>query len=314
MDIYKYFNLISKMTLEKYNDKNYLDKYIPMMQTSFLGFLCYYREWIYPILHNLFLEIEIFIENRPLREMVENKNIDYGHIFCEDGFNPGISSANYFYDYNKKNGSCIFEQKPPELFCSTVDVGENDLLNTFTHEFNHLLKTRFRSHGKIGENGYWLRDGLHYFTSYFQDGFIHETDQFEVLDECINVFQTSDIMKKIRDLQTVENLDFSIGQYLKKLDLDSLDEPLGYTLPAVMFHSLWEDTHFSEYVNKPLIYGNIESIEERFNQTVQDDLFATYADSFDELESLFATEESFSMAAEFIRDTTKLYRIKEKLL
>lgn len=44
---------------------------------------------------------------------------------------------------------------------------------------------------------------------------------------------------------------------------------------------------------------------------VEDDLFSSFADSFDELENPQATEESFTNAVLFIRDTTKIYQLHE---
>lgn len=232
-------------------------------------------------------------------------------IFSEDDFTecPAISTSNQLY-YFDKDGRCVFEQDPPKLFCSTLGVSQNDLLNIFTHELNHLLKSRIKSHGRIGTNGYWLRNGLHYFTSYLQDRFIYESQQAEMLDEVINVFQTSDIMKEIKQLDSYR-FSYPLQSYLRTLDFESLDEPFGYTLTATMFDTFWRKTNFKEQIKKPLILGDIPIIKENFNRMVEDDLFSSFADSFDELESPQATEESFTNAVLFIRDTTKIYQLHE---
>lgn len=232
--------------------------------------------------------------------------------FSEDSFLDcsAISTSNHLY-YFEKDGTCIFEQDYPKLFCSTLGISQNDLLNIYTHELNHLLKSKLRSHGKIDQTGYWLRNGIHYFTSYYNDGFIYESQQAEILDEVINVFQTSDIMKEIKQLTHSKNLSYSLEEYLKTLDFDTLDEPFGYTSAAIMLDSLWNRTHFKEQIKKPLVIGNISVIKKHFNTMVGDDLFTSFADSFDELENPQATEESFKNAVQFIRDTTKLYQLHE---
>lgn len=232
-------------------------------------------------------------------------------IFSEDDFTecPAISTSNQLY-YFDKDGRCVFEQDPPKLFCSTLGVSQNDLLNIFTHELNHLLKSRIKSHGRIGTNGYWLRNGLHYFTSYLQDRFIYESQQAEMLDEVINVFQTSDIMKEIKQLDSYR-FSYPLQSYLRTLDFESLDEPFGYTLTATMLEQFWRNTNFKEQIKRPLILGNLSIIEEDFNRMVEDDLFSSFADSFDELENPQATEESFTNAVLFIRDTTKIYQLHE---
>ena len=146
---------------------------------------------------------------------------------------------------------------------------------------------------------------------YYNDGFIYESQQAEILDEVINVFQTSDIMKEIKQLTHSKNLSYSLEEYLKTLDFDTLDEPFGYTSAAIMLDSLWNRTHFKEQIKKPLVIGNISVIKKHFNTMVGDDLFTSFADSFDELENPQATEESFKNAVQFIRDTTKLYQLHE---
>ena len=132
-----------------------------------------------------------------------------------------------------------------------------------------------------------------------------------MLDEVINVFQTSDIMKEIKQLMRSRSLSYSLQEYLKTLDFDTLDEPFGYTSAAIMLDSLWNRTHFKEQIKKPLVIGNISVIKKHFNTMVGDDLFTSFADSFDELENPQATEESFKNAVQFIRDTTKLYQLHE---
>lgn len=99
--------------------------------------------------------------------------------------------------------------------------------------------------------------------------------------------------------------------HLRTLDFESLDEPFGYTLAATMFDTFWRKTNFKEQIKKPLILGDIPIIKENFNRMVEDDLFSSFADSFDELENPQATEESFTNAVLFIRDTTKIYQLHE---
>ena len=166
------------MINKKYGENTSSDLPMDMIGVSLTGFLLYYGKWVLPILRDLVFESDFFIESRPLKEIIEDHQDQEMKIFSEDDFTecPAISTSNQLY-YFDKDGRCVFEQAPPKLFCSTLGVSQNDLLNIFTHELNHLLKSRIKSHGRIGTNGYWLRNGLHYFTSYLQDRFIYESQQ-----------------------------------------------------------------------------------------------------------------------------------------
>ena len=273
------------MINKKYGKNTSSNLPMDMIGVSLTGFLLYYGKWVLPILRDLVFESDFFIESRPLKEIIEDHQDQEMKIFSEDDFTecPAISTSNQLY-YFDKDGRCVFEQDPPKLFCSTLGVSQNDLLNIFTHELNHLLKSRIKSHGRIGTNGYWLRNGLHYFTSYLQDRFIYESQQAEMLDEVINVFQTSDIMKEIKQLDSYR-FSYPLQSYLRTLDFESLDEPFGYTLTATMLEQFWRNTNFKEQIKRPLILGNLSIIEEDFNRMVEDDLFSSFADSFDELEN-----------------------------
>ena len=304
-------NIIFSMINKKYGKNTSSDLPMDMIGVSLTGFLLYYGKWVLPILRDLVFESDFFIESRPLKEIIEDHQDQEMKIFSEDDFTecPAISTSNQLY-YFDKDGRCVFEQAPPKLFCSTLGVSQNDLLSVGSHELNHLLKSRIKSHGRIGTNGYWLRNGLHYFTSYLQDRFIYESQQAEMLDEVINVFQTSDIMKEIKQLDSYR-FSYPLQSYLRTLDFESLDEPFGYTLTATMLEQFWRNTNFKEQIKRPLILGNLSIIEEDFNRMVEDDLFSSFADSFDELENPQATEESFTNAVLFIRDTTKIYQLHE---
>ena len=92
---------------------------------------------------------------------------------------------------------------------------------------------------------------------------------------------------------------------------DSLDDPYGYTLEATILDDFWKKTQFKEQIKKPLIFGNISTIENGFNHIVKSDLFSSFADCFDEIENSLMTEENFKNTIKIIKDISKFYQLNE---
>ena len=310
MNIQESFDAILSMVFKKYN--NMLSDFpVDMIAVSLTSILNYYGDWILPILHDVFFESKFLIAELPLKEIIRNEQEKESSSFFEETFLdcPAFSTSNCFY-YFEKDGTCVLEKEMPKIFCSTIGKNPNELLNIYTHEFNHLLKSKLKNHGKFNDSSYWLRSGLHFFISYFQDGYVYEVQQYEILDEVINVFQTSDIMKEVKQLENVSDFSF-LWQYLKSLDYDSLDDPYGYTLEATILDDFWKKTQFKEQIKKPLIFGNISTIENGFNHIVKSDLFSSFADCFDEIENSLMTEENFKNTIKIIKDISKFYQLNE---
>lgn len=306
-----YFQYITEMVNQKakINGSVIDSRFQAVMMLSLYGFLAHYGSNFLPLIQKAFYECQFYFTDEPLSKLLLEQQIteqNFGNFSDDDG-QIALFCPQDMYSFDK-SGNAIYEKRPLKIFCSSSNCNANELLIAFSHEFYHLLKSYYHTHYLENDSSYVIRSGLHCFMGTLQQQEVIERNKNEILDEVITTFQTSDIMLEVQKLKEDELPTDSMHSYFKELELKSLDEPFGYVYSAVMFAPLWESASFKTMIEEPLIFGNIEEIEQHFNTIVGNELFSLFSSSFDELESEDASVDSFKTAVVLVRDIINLYQ------
>lgn len=257
------------------------------------GLVSRYGEVYRPIIENIIRNTQVYIDNLPLVEIIEENGFDPEDIYGgEDLNNSDFSTvaASFPGDdvWFDKDKNVHHYKDSPIVFCSMVGRNYNELLNALIHEFLHLLK------GSINnletDNGYFsIRSGLNkYGMGFGKDGKQFEFCTDSVIDEVINVYDTTDAMIEIgkldsNDLHPVVKIEFD------KLDLRSIDDAHGYEYGVFALRNLWANPVFKDLIGSNIVEGNIDTIKSEFDSIAGYDAFDSLSDYLETLE--YSTDE-----------------------
>ena len=280
------------------------------------GMISKYGEEYSSLINKLFTLTTFIIEDKPLKEILSN-SIDtpdglYNgeELDTEDEETPAVSYPGDYIWFDD-NGQVLYEKANPIVFCSTYDRSYNDILNALIHEASHILKG-LMNYIKIDDHNFFtIRSGLYVFgAKLLPDGTIQDIDENLVLDELINVFQTTGAMNEIGKLQGIE-LDPVVQKEFNKIDLEETDLLLGYNQCIRAFRPLWNNERFKGVVEENIITGRIDKIRDDFNEVVGNNYFTTLSRYFNLL--YYAdTEEEIKSLTEWILMTGRVYNLKSK--
>ena len=193
-----------------------------------------------------------------------------------------ISRSGITYRVNDNLEFELF-QTTPVMFISTSNVHFNLLLNNFIHESSHIIKTLLNCSNIIDKNNMTRRTGLtieHVGRFWEKYVIVHKCNN--LLDEVINVFQTSEMMNEIGKLDR-NLLDDEAKQIFDKLDFNTIGDFQGYNDALSYFEPLWENSTFKNSIEENIVVGNIEKIESDFNQVMGEDRFRDFSKLCDQL-------------------------------
>lgn len=279
------------------------------------GLLAKYGDVYEPIIDRLIRHTELFIEDRPLTELLDDGGYGASEYFAEDKLDNkyfctealSFSGDDYFFE----DGVIRYYRNRPDLFCSTTGMTYNEILNAIIHEFGHLLKSSINYLNTDNSTHFTLRSGIHIFGGKVDDnGQLHEFSEHQTLDEVINVFQTRDAMMEIAKLEGIP-LPEVVQIEFDKLDLSTMDELIGYVECCEPMIRLWENEHFRGVVEDNIIIGRLDRIRNDFNEMVGRNYFnmlsrhlnlIEYAEDEDEIKNLTS----------FINTMVRIYNLRSK--
>lgn len=299
---------------QKYNEN---DPYYPMLVVVLYGLLNKYQE--HNLIKDLFLKTDIYIESGEINEILKRHEIEAeieeDSLYTTYG---GSNQGNLVYQDEK--GNITFEKENPYIVC-TNNVSNEDLLNTFCHELNHLIKGEINGfHFEKTENGmnYSLRTGLAvYYYEYKKEQDEIEYEVYnEYLDEAINSIQTTEIITDAYSLKDwIE--DERIIQYLNSLEESKIKKDIGYHEITPIVRKIWNNESFKELIERNIVIGNLKKIEKEFDQNTFEGAFlklAKYIDTIDKLIEINTRNKNLNKIQNKVQNIIDLYNSKTKFI
>lgn len=280
----EYYILAKKIISSKYNEN---DKYYNMILVALTTLLYKYKDYTF-LIEKIFNDVDISIEDDSIRNILKKKDI---HIvdFEEDedeideGINTTFGISNIGYTFILENSKFIKINDKPFIICNS-NCSDTLLLNSFIHEFNHLIKGSLNN--LVYEDlEYSIRCGIGYYRCIHnvEKDTLREEEYYDSLDEAINVIQTTEMMKNIELLQVEEA---SLKKYLDSLDKDEISKDFGYDLCVEVIRPLWENDNFRSLIEDNIVEGNIIRVVSSFDNVLGEGSFEKFADYLDDLDIL----------------------------
>lgn len=280
------------------------------------GMVSKYGDTYSPLIHKVFTLTTFIIEDKPLRDiLLEAEGTPDGlyngeELDTEDEETPAVSYPGDYIWFDD-NGKVLYEKANPIVYCSTYDRNYNEVLNALIHEASHILKG-LMNYIKIDDHNFFsIRSGLYVFGGkLLSDGNIQDIDENLVLDELINVFQTTGAMNEIGKLQGTK-LDPVVQKEFDKIDLAETDLLIGYNQCIRAFRPFWNNERFRSVVEDNIITGRLDIIRDDFNEVVGKNYFTTLSRYFNLL--YYAdSEEEIKGLTDWILMTGRVYNLRSK--
>lgn len=306
---------------EKFNKNN---EYYYMFICALFGFFMKYPDHKELII-NSFKDTNIIIEDISVLDIQKKYDLNLikdDELAVQDPkacINHGASDIGIGYFIQDKELQMI--QDNPTIICSGKDNSPANLINIFVHELNHIIKSFYNSYGSKVSDGIsscYNRCGLTYtiFTYDKYTDILKEEEFYSILDEVINVFQTTEILSYILMLDGVVP-DEGLQKYIDSLDKDELKQNKGYDKTIKLFKRIWDNKLLRDILEKHLIDGNLVEISSDFDEAVGMECFDELADLLDDLDYLFCLNNNksdialcYNMLDNLIKRITS-YKIKK---
>jgi len=270
-----------------------------------------------PILEDVFNKCNFIIEEGNIVNLAKQYNIDQlsfddieeAEINCIEGL-----SFNGIHFYFDNDGKVHKEFVNPTTIIPTNDKNSNELLNTFIHELSHLIKGHLNNNYYNEFNYYNIRSGLSLYEVNYYNGYLIDNTLFSALDEIINTFQTTDMIKDLKLLKNIPT-NSSIKKFLDTIDYDDLDYLSGYEGLTEVFTDLWENDEFKNIIENDIVIGDLDNIINNFNNIMGRNCFHEFSELCDDLENVdeedkydMISNDIYKLIDEFNKKTSYQYK------
>lgn len=271
-----------------------------------------------PIVQKVMLESDINISDKSLKEMLRGTNIDTEVAFSdeeldeEDMVVTAVSSPGYHLDLSE-TGSILYSCERPSIYCSTIEGDNSTILNAFVHEASHLVKSCVNCVSQNKSNGFLLRNGINIFGYSFEDGKLISRSDNSMLDEVINVLQTADMMKAVKELAGTK-MSSEVEKFYRGLDLDILDNMYGYgyTELSNLVSPLWSNENFKSSIEDNIVIGRINAIKDDFDSVLGPGSFHYYSTYLDYIDGNYDDKKLMNQMSDWYGRMNRLYVIKSR--
>lgn len=243
----------------------------PFFVAALYGMLCKYKQY-YGLVCDLFLKMKIIFDNQPVNIILDEHGYSSKYVDSDTEFIRTYGVSDNGNSFLLKDNKVVKDTYDPMIVCSTYNVSVVSLLNTFCHEFEHLIKGMIKNGDVFPNNNittFYNRVGLDH-TVYQYNHDKEETvreDHFVTIDEAINCIQTTESLEEIVALKEFVT-DEKMIDFLNMLNIDEMDIDYGYEVPVSLLRRLWKYKEFRQLVESNIVPGDIIEIVNRFDKTV----------------------------------------------
>lgn len=278
----EYYNKAKELVLSKYSEDH---PYFNMLVVALTTLFYKYRDYDF-LVEKVFNDVDIYIIYDSVRNILKEKNIDIvSFLEEEDNIDEGVNStygvSSLGYSFKIEDDNLIKCREKPFIICSSK-CKSTTLLNTFIHEFNHLVKSSINNISST-DLEYSLRSGISFYRCKYDSkkDILYEYEYYDVLDEVINVIETTEMLN---NLELLEVDDSNINNYLNQLDKDELNKDFGYDLCVKIIRPLWDNPTFKSLIEDNILEGNIDRIITYFDEVIGEDSFDKLCDYLEDID------------------------------
>lgn len=263
--------------------------------------LCKYSKYKQLVIDSFF-NTDVFFENGSLSEILirNDKHPDeFEDLDNDEAYQTfAISNLGQYFEIDTTTLQVNFINKNPYVVATIDNVTIEHLLNSYCHEMGHIIKSRIDGIYIISQEKDCVelctRSGLLYNYYYADSNGLLEDNEFSVLEEAINVLQTTEAMSEIFALREFVP-DQDVKEFLDNLNDGRLKTDYGYEEIVDVFRVLWDNERFRNKTEESQITGN-ESIENDFD-SVGDITFQNFGNILEEYFSYVLSGNSDSYEA-----------------
>ena len=270
-----------------------------------------------PIVEKVMLETDFHIGNKPLSELLNE-----GGIAAEDAFRgeefydtemtvTAISSPGI--DLWVEDGKIMMEKETPAIFCTTIDGDATTILNAFVHEVAHLIKSTVNVVYSDSPKHFLVRNGLNIFGLSFEKNSPLEPNDNSMLDEVINVLQTADMMRAVKELNGSPMSD-EVLRFYRELDLDRIDLLYGYDELTSFVLPLWSNDYFRSSIENNIVIGRIDRIRNDFDSIMGANSFHYYSTYLDYIDGNYDDEKLINNMKDWYDRMNRTYAMRTRVL
>ena len=295
------------------SDENY-----GLLVTGCFALLSKFGEDYFPIVEKVMLETDFYIGKKPLSELLEEGGISpedafRGEEFYDTEMTVTAISSPGVYLYIDENGKIVYEKEKPAVYCTTVGEDANAILNAFVHETAHLIKSTINVVYCDTPKQFLIRGGLNIFGYSFEKNSPFEPNDNSMFDEVINVLQTSDMMKTVKELD-VDAMSEEVYKFYRELDLDRIDLLYGYNELANFVLPLWGNDHFRSSIESNIVIGRIDRIKNDFDSIMGPNSFHYYSTYLDYVDGNYDDEKLINNMRDWFDRMNRTYIMRTRVL
>lgn len=253
-------NNINKKLCSIFNRKDIPLEFRVFIKLTVIGMIMYYGEEYTDLILDTIDNIDFFYGIDKLKDSTfDIKQVEAWINSSEPAFT--LSSFSIF---NKRNKS-IPDIKVRYGICirNTKHIDNLMFLEYIVHEINHIVCSQNNSFFKDINDNIGYRTG--FYTAYFRTN-KRNNGKGRIFNEVINSLMTEDIINIILNIQ--DDKLYNLVSSMKNTTIDGQYYVQGYSGLTNLFRTIFNVTEFKEFCKTCLINGNVEDMDNLFNDVL----------------------------------------------